>query len=110
MTVEGMLTAHLLRVRHWAMLDIYRAHLRNPRHNPKRWVLTAITEEETDTERQSTMPCLQQGVVKQGTVSKFIKFYKRATPIPGSMPPALQTWRKQGRHKTILFELSFPRK
>lgn len=51
MTVEGMLTAHLLQARHWATLDMYRAHLRKPQHNPKRWVLTAITDEETKIQR-----------------------------------------------------------
>lgn len=56
MTVEGMLTAHRLQARHSAMLDIYRAHLRNPCHNPKRWVLT-ITDEETKIQREKG-PCL----------------------------------------------------
>lgn len=39
------------------MLDIHGAHLRKPHHNPKRWVLAAITDEEIKIQRDK-VPCL----------------------------------------------------
>lgn len=73
-------------------MDTYRTPFFNPYHNPKRWILRTITDEESRIQRDkvSCLKLLQQGVVQQGTDSVFA-FSKSAAPTPDSVPLALQT-------------------
>lgn len=82
-------------IRHWDMLNIYRAHLFNLYHNLKRWGPTILTDEESK-ERQSIMPEMTTAGEwsSRELEGHLFKFFKSATPIPDTVPSAPPARRK----------------